>query len=362
MLQIHILVGKIMNKKIQLTTIAALMILIISLSSVSAVIGQTSEETRANRIVEVAENAAEKVGDLIHIISSNSTILEIIDDAELTDALDGNISVYNAGLENVTNANECLLVEDYDGANANATEALTIFREVYRSIHIILYEAEVTFGQYIDADQLEEGIDRSIARVDELKKLISKDAPIYNNLVEAEQLLLQAKTEFLSDNITAAKTDLRASNVLISEVCQYLKEAAQELNPSRIRDYCEDALRFRERFRERFGQAESEGFDVNGFLQGLGFHNEDDFMARFEEMVEYAQQTGDINDALGNLQEIGNTIRNMDSNLTHEMGQFRAMHGQGVNGQMQGSGDNGQYGGSQGVNGGSGQMGSGGGH
>jgi hypothetical protein len=214
----------------------------------------------------------------------------------------------------------------------------------------------VTVGQYIDADELVEAIDRSIARVNELKELISEDAPIYNNLIEAEQLLEAAKTELLSDNITDAKADLRAANVLISEACQYLKEAAQELNPSRIRHYCEEALQYRERFRERFGQAESEAFDVNGFLQGLGYQNEDDFMARFEEMIENAQQTGDINDALGNLQEIGNTIRGMDSTLTHEMGQFRAMHGQG------GSGDNGQYGGSQGGNDGSGQMGSGGGH
>ena len=147
-----------MNKKIQLTTIAALMLLIISFSSVSAVLGQTSEETRANRIVEVAENAAEKVGDLIVLVTSNSTILQMIDDAELTDALDGNITLYDTGLENITNANECLLPEDYDGATANATEALTIFREVYRSIHLILYEAEVTVGQYIDADELKEAI------------------------------------------------------------------------------------------------------------------------------------------------------------------------------------------------------------
>lgn len=348
------------NKKIQLTTIAALILLIISFSSVSAVLGQTSEETRAKRIIEVAENAAEKVGDLIDLVSSNSAILEMIDDTELTGALDGNITLYNTGLENVTNANICLLVEDYDGATANATEALTIFREVYRSIHLILYEAEVTVGVYIYADELEEAIDRSIARVDELKELISEDAPIYNNLVEAEQLLLQAKTELLSDNITDAKSDLRAANVLISEVCQYLKEAAQELNPSRIRDYCEEAQQYRERFRERFGHAESEGFDVIGFLQGLGYQNEDEFMTRFEEMIENAQQTGDISDALGNLQEIGNTIRGMDSTLTHEMGQFRAMHGQGGSGQMQGIGDNGQFGGNQGGNGGSGQMGSGG--
>ena len=114
-----------MNKKIQLTTVASLMLIIISLSSISAVLGQTFDETRANRITEISENAAEKVGDLIDLVFSNSTILEMIDAANLTDTLDGNITLYNTGLENVTNANECLLIEDYDGAIANATEALS---------------------------------------------------------------------------------------------------------------------------------------------------------------------------------------------------------------------------------------------
>jgi len=268
-------------------------------------------------------------------------------------------------LENVTNAYACLAAEDYEGAIANATEALSIFREVYRSIHIILYNSDVKIGQLVDVDELEEAIERSLERVEELQALISADAPIYSNLIEAKELLTEAKDELLPDNIEDAKANLREANILISEVCQYLKQVAQELNPSRIRDYCEKAEQYRYRLGERFGQARTEGFDVTGFLQTYGYQNEDDFMARFQEMIENAKGTEDIEDVLEDLEEIGRLIREMDEALTQEMGRHRAGYGQGATGSgfgQEGSGSGyGQYGEGYGGSDGSGQTGFGGG-
>ncbi len=43
------------------------------------------------------------------------------------------------------------------------------------------------------------------------------------------------------DEIEAAKDSLREANTLISEVCQDLKQIAQELNPARIRGYLDEA-------------------------------------------------------------------------------------------------------------------------
>jgi hypothetical protein len=128
-----------------------------------------------------------------------------------------------------------------------------------------------------------------------------------------------------------------------------------------------------ERFRGRFGQAETEGFDVNGFLEGFGYQNEDEFMARFQEMIENAKETEDIDD----LGEIGRIIRGMDQNLNQEMGHHRAQYGQtgssgGFGQEQNGSGFGQESSGSgygqegsgsgYGVSGGSGQMGFGGGH
>ena len=342
-----------MNKRIRIAAIASLILLLISLGSVSAVLSAPSPETRANRIVEIAEDASQIVGDLIDLVYANATVLDMIETAELTEEFVGNVTLYDEGLENVTSAYVCLAAEDYEGAIANATEALSIFREVYRSIHIILYNSDVTIGQLVDIDELEEAIERSLERVEELQALISTDAPIYSNLTEAEELLTQAKNEFLPDNIEDAKVNLREANILISEVCQYLKQVAQELNPSRIRDYCEEAEQYRYRFRERFGQAGTEGFDVNGFLQTYGYQNEEEFMNRFQEMIENAQGAEDIEDVLEDLEEIGSLIREMDQNLTQEMGQHRAQHGQAESGSGYGQNGGSGYGqGSIGTSGG----------
>ncbi len=361
-----------MNKQIKIATVISLALLLVSVGSVSALYSEQNTETRANRIVEIANAASQTVGDFINLVYSNVTILKMIDDAGFTDELEENVTLYDDGVENVTNSIECLENENYEGAIANATEALSIFREVHKSIHIILYNSDVKIGPFVFVEELEDAIDRSIERVDELKALISTEALIYANLIEAEDLLTEAKDVLLPDNVEDARANLREANILISEVCQYLKQVAQELNPQRIRDYCEGAYQYRERFRERFGQAGTEGFDIDGFLQSFGYESEDDFLARFQEMIQNAEGTEEIGNALEDLEEIGRLIREMDQNLTQEMGHYRAQHGQ--TGSTGGYGQEGSTGGytqfgsgsgygtensesGSGYNGGSGQMG-----
>ena len=348
-----------MNKRTRIVTIASLVLLLVSLGSVSAVLSAPSPETRADRIVEIAEDASQIVDDLI--VHVKATALEMIETAGLTEDFDGNVTLYDEGKENVTNANACLAAEDYEGAIANATEALSIFREVYRSIHVILYNSDVEIGPLVDVDELEEAIERSLERVKDLQALISLDATlVHSKLNVAEVMLTAAKDEFLPDNIEEAKANLREANILISEVCQYLKEVAQELNPSRIRDYCEEAEQHGEKLRQQFGAAWGEGFDVNGFLQGFGYQNEDDFMARFQEMIDNAKGTENLEDVLEDLEEIGRTIREMDGNLTQEIGRHRGHNEQeetssGSGQEVSGSGY-GQNMGGYGGSGGSGQM------
>jgi hypothetical protein len=210
-------------------------------------------------------------------------------------------------------------------------------------------------------------------RITELRAILA-DTEMLAKLDDAEELLNQAQDLLEQEEIDAAKDNLMEANSLISQVCQELKQIAQELNPQRIRDYCEGAYQYRERFMERFGQAGIEGFDVDGFLQGYGYHNEDDFLARFQEMIQNAEGTEEIQNALEELKEIGRMIREMDQNLTQEMGHYRAQHGQtasmggyGQDGSTSGFGHNGSgyaqegSGSVSGGSSGSGQMGFGGG-
>jgi DNA repair exonuclease SbcCD ATPase subunit len=357
-----------MRKQNKIVAIAALVLLLVSFGSSALVLGQPTIENRATRIVQIAEEASETVADLIFRVEGNETIKTKIADASLTEAFEANVSLYYQGVSKFDEADGLLGVDDFEGAISAATQALSIFREVYRSINSILVDSDVRLRHFVSAEELTEAIERSQERVDELKGLISTEAPVYKKLLDAESYLTQA-LEFLPDNIEDAKANLREANTLISEVCQYLKEVAQELNPQRIRDYCEGAYQYHERFRGRFGQAGNEGFDVDGFLQGFGYQNEDEFMAKFEEMIQNAEGTEKIEDALDDLEEIGRVIRQMDQSFTQEMGRYRAQHGQtastggfGQEGSGSGYGQGGSSSGSgYGGTGGSGQMGYGGG-
>ena len=355
----------------------------------SAYLSSQNIETKAERMVDIADGARDRVLELVDLIEADATAMELITGAGLDGQFYANVSLCveegttvggeetledGEGWTYLDTANQTLLAEEYEEAIDNAREALTIFRDVLRAINVILVDAGVEIEQPLDVEVIQEAIDRSLNRVKELEELISVDAPIYEKLIEANDTLTTAIELLLLDNVENAKSSLRDANVLISEVCQYLKEIAQELNPQRIRDYCEGAYQYRERFRERFGQAGNEGFDVDGFLQGFGFQSEDEFMARFQETIQNAESIEDIEDALGDLEEIGMLIREMDQNLTQEMGRYRAQHGQagsgsGLGQESSGSGYGqeasgsgyGQKGNGYGGSGGSGQMGFGGG-
>lgn len=332
-----------MNKQTRIATVVSLVLLLVSVGSVSAVLTGQNLENRASRMVEIAENAADKVGDLIERVEADPDALELIG----TDNFLGNVTLYGEGMENVSNANTALGLLDYEGAIDNSTEALNIFRQVFRSIQIMLYNYDIKIGPLVDVDELEEAIVRSLDRVKDLEELISPQAPIYEKLMYAKGNLTEA-LNFLPDNVEDAKSSYREANILLGEISQYLKQVAQELNSQRIKDYCDNAYRYRERFREQFRGGRDEGFDVNGFLQSQGYQNEDEFMARFQEMIEKAKGSKTIKD----LEDIGRTIREMDQNLNEDLGGYRARYGQ----EAAGSG-NGQIGSGYGGSSGFGQTG-----
>ena len=324
--------------------IAVLMILVAVIAMAapaSAYFSSQSLETKAERVVEIADRARYSVFDLVDIVEADTTAMDLILDAGLDAQFYGNVSLcVEAGTtvggevttENGTGwtyldaANQSLLAGEYEDAIDNAREALTVFREVLRSIHAILLDAGVETGQLVVPQVISDAIERSLDRIAELRALLA-DEDVLSKLDDAEDLLNEAKGLLLADEVEAAKDSLKEANDLISQVCQYLKQVAEELNPSRIRGYLDDACRYRERFRERFGQAWNEDFDVNGFLQSFGYQNEEDFMNRFQQMIENAQGAENIEHDIQDLQEIGRTIREMDNAFTQEIGRHSAQHG-----------------------------------
>jgi hypothetical protein len=338
------------------TKIAILMILVTIIAfaaPASAYFSSQNIETKAKRMVDIASEAQDTVTDLVALVEANATAKQLIIDAELDEQFYGNLSLCvqtgtivngepatedGEGWTYLNTAEHALLAGEYENAIDNARKALEIFRDALRSINVILYEADVNIGQLLDPQILQEAIDRSQDRITELRTLLA-DPDMLTKLDDAEELLNQAQDALDLNEIEAAKDSLKEANTLISQVCQDLKQIAQELNPSRIRGYLNEAYQYREKFRERFGRAWNEEIDVDKFLQASGYQNEEEFMAHFQEMIQKAQGSANITEAIQNLKDIGQMIHQMDSNLTQEFERHRGGLGQVMPGNGNGFGN-----------------------
>jgi len=336
--------------KIAILTI--LVTVVVMAAPASAYVMSQNIETKAERMVEIADGARETVMDLVALVEDNTTAKQLILDADLDEDFYGNVSlcVSDGTMVNGTEvtgdgegwtyldaANTSLLAGDYEDAIENAREALAIFRDVLRSINGILCDVGIETEQVIDTNVIQEAIDRSVDRIEQLQALII-DEELLGNLTDAEDLLNEAQALLNSGEIEDAEDALIEANSIISYVCQQLKQIAQELNPSRIERYLGNAHQYKEKFKEKFGHAWDEEIDVDELFRELGYENEEEFMAEFQEKIENAQGSKDFKDAIKSLKEIGQMIRKMDSALTREFGRHRG-NGQSIPGNGNGYGN-----------------------
>jgi translation initiation factor 2B subunit (eIF-2B alpha/beta/delta family) len=324
--------------KIAIVVILATVIVMAAPASAAMFHGQ-SESAKAEKIVELADKAGQKVENLIALVYVNETALELIESATLLDELVGNETLFDEGVANVTAAYDALEAEDYEGAVANATQALEIFREVFKSINLILCESDVQKGQIVDGQGLLVAMQRALERIERLRELLPEDAAEALELLDNATIYLDVDTArlwLLDGKVSETAYNLTQANHLISEAHRYLKTQAEQGNSMRMQNY----LRYMERFRGRIGErlefAGNEGVDIDTVMQSLGYENATQFEKALQNMTENAQENmGEIKNAIKDLKEIGQTMREMDTALAQEIRHYEAQHGVGQgNGQM----------------------------
>ena len=332
-----------MMKKRQLAVLAMLVSIIVAAAPASAILyGQAQiQATPAEELVELADRAEQQVKNLIDLVYANETALQQIEDVGLIDELESNVTLYGEGVGNLTAADDALEITDYEAAVDYATEALSVFREVFSSIHVILEAAGLQKGQLVDNQGLLEAMARQLQRINRLRELLPEDAPdeIKQLLDDAEALLDidVARALLLEGKADEVISNLQEAKELISQVYDYLKAQAEESNAWRIDSYCE---RVRERIRERFRQGNQTGIDFTAVLESLGYQSENQFMETLENMIQAAQgKPGDFKNTLQDLEAIGQMVQEMDQALTQEMNRHQNGYGSGSDGSGSGSGN-----------------------
>ena len=301
--------------------------------------------TPAQQTVGLADRAEQQVKNLIDLLYANDTAIETLTDFGLLDELEGNVSLYNQGVQDLADAHVALEAENYEAAISSATDAFQAFREVFRSIHIILEDAGLEKGQLVDSFGLLEAIARTLDRINRLRTLLPADATEALALLDQAESLLDinsARQLLLEGETSQVISDLSQARQLTSQVYTYLKEQAEDSNSWRINDYC---LGIQERARERFRYGQEQGINLDAILQPLGYQNETQFMQALQNMTQIAEGSSDnLQNAIQDLEAVNQMFQQMNQAIGQEvMRRQGGNSGSGYGGSGSGAG-NGGYG------------------
>jgi hypothetical protein len=316
-----------MMRKKQLAALVILVSVLIALAPASTILyGQAQiEATPAEELVDLADRAEKQVKNLIDLVYANETVLQKIEDFGLLDELESNVTLYKEGVVNLSAAYEELDAPDFEGAVDYATEALSVFREVFGSIHVILEVAGLQKGQLVDNQGLLEAMTRQLQRIDRLREILPEETPIkiMQLLNDAEALLDidAARALLLEGKSTEVISSIQEAKQLIIQVFEYLKEQAEESNVWRIDGYCD---RVRQRIMERFQQGHQMAIDFTDVIESLGYQSESQFMETLENMIQSALgEKENFKNALQDLDAVGQMVQQMDQALTQKMYQHQ---------------------------------------
>ena len=270
----------------------------------SAIYAQTQEEGRkVENFIELAERAKEKTQLLIDITYANATAIATITSAGLSDELEANVTDFNDAAENLTNAYACLEAEDYDGAIANVTSALGVFREVLKAVKTILAESGVEKGQLLDGQGLLQAIERALEKIEALRQIGDLPAQVEWLLGNATlHLDRETAIEWLQlSMVNQTAHNLTQSNKLIAEAHKALKKTAAEMNTHRIRNF----FKVMNKTHERLSKQVSKLVDPSALQAALGDVNT--VIGQAQEAFDnedYSQALGLLEDARALLEEV----------------------------------------------------------
>jgi len=235
------------------------------------------------------------------------------------------------GLVKLADAQQALADSEYEAAVDAAVEALTIFREVYSSLHVILEAADLQKGHLIENQGLLEAITRELQRIDRLREILPAETPqeILDLLTQAEQALNEARDLLLTGYPTEAKSAFLDAKSSISEVYQYLKAQAEENNTWRLQNYCEG---LQERIRERFRYGREEEIDFSEVLQSYGYQSEDQFMEALQNQTQTCQSEQNFENAIQECEQAGQMVQQMEQALNQEINKQQGPNGPGPSG------------------------------
>ena len=154
-----------MFKKSKVTAIAILASIILATTTAMLLAQGQIQTAPAQQIVTLAERAAQQIQNLIDMINADEDVIAQIGTVGLTYEFDEKVMLFATALGNLEAAQTALANSEYEDAVDSTIEALSVFREVYSSIHVILKTTDLQKGDLIENQGLLEAITRELQRI-----------------------------------------------------------------------------------------------------------------------------------------------------------------------------------------------------
>jgi hypothetical protein len=308
-----------MIRKNRIAALTILTLLVLAITPLTVLAQGQFQSNSANQLVSVAEKASTRVQSLINSVEANPDADQAIEENGLTEAYNNNVTLFNTeGADSLEAAKDALANDDYDAAVDNALEALGIYREVYRSIQVILAEAGLKPSVVAEGQGMLEAVNRELTRIERLRDVLPADAPqtVTDLLNDAENLLGDAKDAWLAGNLLEARAAFLEAKQNIIGVYQYLKEQAEITNEWRLNNYCQG---LQERIQERFRYGRQSGANVDSALQSFGFQTENQFMDTIRNRIQTSLNEQNFEGALQGCEQAGIMVQQMEQAINQQM-------------------------------------------
>ncbi len=302
----------------KLLALALITIMIVTVSA--SFFAQAQNQNSTQNLLSLTQQTKNQLDDLINQIYSNETTLQKAENYGLLNSLEGNVSLYVQGVENLTFAESQFAAGNYNGAQVSLIQALNTFKTVNKSVNHILSICYPQPSDQVDAQGLLEANIRARERINLLRSVVQENATGALSLLDqaANCFNVNSLSQLTTrEEITQTVANMEQGNALLSQVYQYLKTQGEASDSWRLNNYCNNLIAT---VQERFQYGRTQGVDINSFLQSMGFKNESAYIANLQQRIqEITNQPGDIGNKLASLNTLSSLIQNTDQSLNQEI-------------------------------------------
>ena len=277
------------------------------------------EAKRAESMLKVAYKSRDRVEALVNGVKGNATLMKLISDAGLMGAFNGNLTLLKNGESLLDKANETYSAGNYAAALNYTLQALDIFRDVFKNIHVIVGKA----GGFLERESVivAEGLivaaNRTLERIKRIRELGEVPEDAIKKLSEAENLLNIAEIRSLlaKGNVSEVAHRIADAEKLVAEAFKMIKSKAEEKCAERVDKFI---AKVNETFDKIVEKAKSLGVNASEVLKMFGFKS----LSEIQEMkinligkVKNFIKLGKIIQAIKEIDDAIKKIRDMNRGL-----------------------------------------------